>query len=527
MNIEVFADINDVEKLKEKIFSFAKDFSNKEQNYKAEIKILNEQIKSLQDRLFGKKTEKIHRDDDQIYLFEIPEPECSVSEEPEEITVPSHNRKKKGRKPLPENLPQVEVIHDLTEEEKLCGCGCIKSRCGQEISEQLEIIPAQMKVIKNIRYKYVCKNCEGVEDDGPTISIARMPEQMIPKSMATPGLLAHILTAKFADALPFYRQEKQFNRIGVELPRSTMCSWAMKVAQQCEILMEFMQTQILKSPVINIDETTVQVLKVTNRSKCYMWVFKGGTPDKQIILFQYHPTRSGDVASDFLNGYQGIVQTDGYGGYDFLDKASGIIHVGCWIHSRRKFVAVTKAAGIKKGDPPTGNACTALKYISKLYKIEKEARELDLSAEDLYKKRQEEAVPILDEFKKWLDARVEKIPPKSLLGKAIGYTLNQWHRLIQYTKDGRVGPDNNVVENAIRPFVVGRKNWLFNCTPEGASASACIYSLIETAKANGLEPYWYLKYLFENLPEAMTADEFIALMPQNVDKTLLEGPPAK
>lgn len=524
MNIEAFSNINDTEKLKEKIISFAKDFDRKEQNYKSEIKILNEQIKSLRDKLFGRKTEKIYRDDGQISLFDIPEPEYPILEEPEETIVASHTRKQGGRKPLPENLPRVEVIHDIPEEEKQCGCGCMKVRSGQEVSEQLDIIPAKMRVIKNIRYKYVCKNCEGVEDDGPTVSIARMPEQMIPKSMATPGLLAHIMTAKFADALPFYRQEKQFSRIGVELPRSTMCNWAMKVAQACELLTGFMQAQILQGPVINIDETTVQVLKEPRRSKCYMWVFKGGTPDKPIILFQCHPTRSGDVASAFLNGYQGIVQTDGYAGYNFLDTIIGIIHIACWVHARRKFTDVIKALGRKKDTPLSGNAGTALKYIGKLYKIEKQAREKGLTTEELYKERQEKAVPILDEFKKWLDAKIEQAPPKNLLGKAIGYTLNQWHRLIRYVEDGRAGLDNNVVENALRPFVIGRKNWLFSCTPEGAIANACLYSLIETAKVNGLEPYWYLKYLFENLPEAMTADDFMALMPQNIDKTLLTGP---
>ena len=198
MNIEAFADINDAEKLQEIILSFAKDFDRKEQNYKSEIKILNEQIKSLRDKLFGRKTEKIFKDDGQLSLFDIPEPECPILEEPEEIIVASHTRKQRGRKPLPENLPRVEVIHDIPEEEKQCGCGCLKSLIGQEVSEQLDIIPAQMRVIRNIRYKYACKNCEGVEDDGPTVSIARMPEQMIPKSMATPGLLAHIMTAKFA-----------------------------------------------------------------------------------------------------------------------------------------------------------------------------------------------------------------------------------------------------------------------------------------------------------------------------------------
>lgn len=520
MTNDVLSGITDLEDLKK----VAIDLNTKNHLYQSEIKILNEQIKSLRDKIFGRKTEKTHREDGQLSLFDIPEPECPILEKPEETPVTSHTRKKRGRKPLPANLPRVEVIHELSEEDRQCGCGCLKIHIGQEVSEQLDFIPAKVQVIRNIRYKYACKNCEGVEDDGPTISIARMPEHMIPKSMATPGLLAHILTAKFADALPFYRQEKQFTRISVELPRSTMCNWAMKVAQACEILMGFMQVQILKGSVINIDETTVQVLKVPNRSKCYMWVFKGGTPDKPIILFQYHPTRSGDVASKFLNGYQGIVQTDGYSGYNFLDTIIGIIHIACWVHARRKFTDVIKALGRKKGTPPSGNAGAALKYISKLYKIEKQAKEKGLSAEEIYKERQEKAVPILDEFKKWLDVKVEQAPPKSLLGKAIGYTLNQWHRLILYIEDGKAGLDNNVVENALRPFVVGRKNWLFSCTPEGASASACIYSLIETAKANGLEPYWYLKYLFENLPEAMTTDEFMALMPQNIDRTLLAGP---
>jgi len=520
MTNDVLIDISDLENLRK----VAIDLNTKNHLYQSEIKLLNEQIKSLQDKLFGRKTEKLRWDDNQLSLFDMPEPECPILEEPEKIIVPSHTRKKRGRKPLPENLPRVEVIHELTEEERQCGCGCLKTRSGQEVSEQLDIIPAQMRVIRNIRYKYVCKNCEGVEDDGPTVTIARMPEQMIPKSMATPGLLAHILTAKFADALPFYRQEKQFTRMGVELPRSTMCNWAMKVSQACEILMGFMQAWILKGPVINVDETTVQVLKVPERSKCYMWVFKGGTPGKPVIMFQYHPTRSGDVASQFLNGYQGIVQTDGYSGYNFLDTTTGIIHIACWVHARRKFTDVVKALGRQKGTPSSGNAGTALKYISKLYKIEKQVREKKMSAEEIYSERQEKAVPLLNEFKKWLDAKVEQAPPRSLLGKAINYTLNQWHRLIRYTEDGRVGPDNNVVENAIRPFVLGRKNWLFNCTPEGAGASACIYTLIETAKANGLEPYWYLKYLFENLPEAMTADEFMALMPQNIDKTLLTDP---
>jgi transposase len=217
-----------------------------------------------------------------------------------------------------------------------------------------------------------------------------------------------------------------------------------------------------------------------------------------------------------LNGYTGIVQTDGYAGYDFLDTKKDIVHVGCWTHARRKFKEVTKALGNKSNS--SGNAGTALRYIGKLYKIEKDAREQGLSSEQLYNLRQSQAIPILAEFKEWLDARVEKVPPKSLLGKAINYTLSQWHRLIQYTAAGIIRPDNNLVENAIRPFVIGRKNWLFSDTVQGAKASAAIYSLIETAKSNGLEPFWYLKNLFQHLPEAMTSDEFRALLPYNVKK---------
>jgi transposase len=509
-----YKDTNDVSKLKNIIH-----------NYESEVRILQEQIKCLTDKIYGRKSEKIFNSPyQQLPLFDIPEPELPIADEPEEITIPAHKRKKRGRKPLPENLPRIEVIHDLKEQDKLCKCGCLKSRIGEEISEQLDYIPAKVQVIKNIRYKYACKNCEGTEDDGPTVSIARMPEQIIPKSIATPGLLAHILTAKFADALPFYRQEKQFTRIGIELPRSTMCNWTMKILDSCEIILDIIKEDVLKSHVINIDETPVKVLKEHGRSKSYMWVFKGTPRGKPVILYQYHPSRAGDVPAEFLKGYKGIVQTDGYSGYKFLESNKDIMHVGCWVHSRRKFVDVTKAAGNKGKKNSSGNAGTALKYISKLYKIEKQARDQDLSPDKLYTKRQSEAVPILKEFKKWIDYKVEQVPPTSLLGKAINYTLNEWSRLIRYTEDGHITPDNNTVENAIRPFVIGRKNWLFSDTPKGAKASAAIYTLIETAKANGLEPYWYLKYLFTHLPEAMTKEDFIALLPQNIDKSLLENP---
>lgn len=491
--------------------------------YEVENNILREEVRHLRAKLFGRKTEKncLNLDDGQALLFNEAETFSAVEEEEkEEVEVKSFKRKKRGRKPLPEDLPHVDVLHDLSEEEKVCACGCIKTRIGEEVSKQLDIIPAKMQVIRHIRPKYVCKNCEGVEADEPAVAIAPLPDQMIPKSIASPGLLAHVLTAKFVDALPFYRQEVQFKRLGIDLPRATMCGWAIKVADRCETLLEFLNKEIRSGPLINIDETTVQVMKEpgrSNRTKSYMWIFLGGDPDRPALVYQYHPTRSGDIVSEYLKGYKGYVQTDGYKGYDFLDHNPDIIHMVCWSHARRNFVDVVKASGKRESvKGRKSNAETAIDYIRRLYAIEKSTKEQGLDYYGIYEQRQKYSKPILEEFKGWLDKLSPRTPPKGLLGKAISYTLGQWNRLIHYIEDGRLRPDNNLVENAIRPFVVGRKNWLFSGHPNGAKASAALYSLIETAKANNLEPYSYLRYLFDKLPHANSEDDYIALLPNRV-----------
>jgi len=507
------------------------DLRERVTSLEVENNILREQVRLLKGKLFGRKTEKhaVPVDNGQGLLFnEAEEFSVEIEEKKEEITIKAHNRKKTGRRPLPEDLPRIDVIHDLKEEEKICACGCMKSRIGEEVSEQLDIIPAKMQVIRNIRYKYVCKNCEGVEADEPAVKIAPMPEQMIPKSMAAPGLLAHVITAKFVDAIPFYRQESQFKRLGIEIPRSTMCGWAIKAAERCEPLIELLNEEIRSGPLINIDETTVQVMKEEGRlntTKSYMWIFLGGEQERPALIYQYHPTRSGDVVSEYLKGYKGYVQTDGYAGYDFLDKDEGIIHVGCWAHVRRKFVDVISASGKRKGvKGRIGNAEKAVDYIAQIYAVEKDAKDQGLNDKQLCERRNEKVGPVLKEFKEWLEKTYLLTPPKGLLGTAISYALKQWDRLIGYLEDGHIRPDNNLAENAIRPFVVGRKNWLFSGHPNGAKASACLYSLIETAKANKIEPYSYLRCLFERLPSASSTDEYKSLLPNRIDKALLSLP---
>jgi len=491
--------------------------------------LLHEQLRLLRSQLYGRKSERLSAASGFTQLMLFDEPAAAAEEKAEatkRVNVPAHSRKKAGRKPLPADLPRVEIVHDVAEQDKICGCGSVKSRIGEEVLEQLDIIPSSIQVLRHIRPKYACRQCEGVEDDGPTVIIAPAPPQIIAKSIVSAGLLAHVLVTKFADAVPFYRQESQFGRLGVEISRTNMCNWAMRAATACQPLLTLLRKDLLSGPLINADETTVQVLSEPGRSaarKSYMWIFRGGDPERPVLEFQYHPSREAEIAANFLAGYKGYVQTDGYVGYDFLDRRPDITHMGCWAHVRRKFVEVIKAAGKLGSRQKTGVAEEAVEKIRQLYAIEQQARKQQFAPEKIYLERQEKSKPLLAEFHAWLLGQSPKVPPKSLLGKAISYTLKQWHRLDKFLEDGRLRPDNNLAENAIRPFVVGRKNWLFSGNVTGARASAALYSLIETAKANGLEPYWYLRYIFERLPLAKKDADFRALLPQNIDRSLLPG----
>jgi transposase len=496
-----------------------------EVKYQEKIHHLEEQLRLFKNELFGRSSERhLELPADQLLLFKgHAEPDTGdTSTSDDKIIVGAHARKKRGRKPLPEDLPRVDIIHDLSEDEKQCGCGARLSCIGQEVCEKLDYIPARLRVERHVRYKYACKSCEGVDDDGPIVRIAPAPVQLIPKSNATAGLLAHIGVSKFADGLPLYRQQKIFSRLGIELSRAVMAKWLVQAAGHCNGLMNLLQDEIRGGPLIGIDESPLQVLKEPGRkntSKSYMWVYRGGQPDHPVLLYQYHRTRSGREALEFLDDYHGYIQSDDFSGYDHLDQKPDIVHLGCWAHARLKFVKVVQVRKKHRSKRvnPKGLAEVALDYIGRLYQIEKEAQRRELDAVQIYQLRQEKAKPVLAEFKDWLQTNQPLTPPKGLLGQAISYTLANWEKLVIYIEDGRLRPDNNLVENAIRPFVVGRKNWLFAGSPDGARASATFFTLIQTAKANGLEPYAYLRHIFEKLPLAKSEQDLKGLLPQNID----------
>lgn len=496
-------------------------------DYQGQLAHLKNKMALLQRALFGSKSEKSKGPMSREVQLPWPELIKGENKEPEPtteddaITVPEHKRKKRGRKPIPANLPRKEIIHDLTEKEKVCACGSALSPIGDEVCEKLDYTPAKIIVERHIRRKYACKCCEGVESNQGAVKVAPMPPQFIPQGIVTPGLVAHMLTAKFVDGLPFYRQAKQFKRLGIELSRSTMASWARLAAEKCKPIASLFTQEVLLNNIINIDETTVQVLKEPGRSnttKSYIWVFLGNDPNHKVVLFDYQTSRGAEVLK-FLKDHKGYIQTDGYAGYNELGSSIDIIHVGCMAHVRRKFIEVTRLT--KKDKNKGGTAQTIVDLIGKLYLLEKKFIAAKLEPDRIKEERLQRSVPILNEIKTLLDERKITSPPKSKLGSAINYALGQWDRVTSYVLDGRLRPDNNLVENAIRPFAVGRKNWLFKGSPRGAETGALFYSIIETAKLNDLEPYAYLRYLFENLPLVKTEADLKKLLPQYVDKSLI------
>jgi transposase len=499
--------------------SLVENLSAENQQYKHQVLTLQEQLNLAIARRYAASSEKIPAE--QLRLFDEAELEVEThlpeqEDEQGSVTVPEHKRRKRGRKKLPDTLPRVDVVHELAEADRICPHdGAILTEIGEDVSEQLDIIPAKIQVLRHIRKKYACQ-C------GQCIKTAPLPAQAIPKSLASPGLLAHVAVSKYQDALPLYRQETILRRIGVDLSRATLANWMIKTGSLVQPIINLLRDRLLDYDILQMDETTVQVLKEpgkTAQSKSYLWVQKGGPPGQPVVLYDYAPGRGAEVPVKLLEGFEGYLQTDGYAGYNAVVASNNLTHVGCMAHARRKFSDAVKAQGRNK---KRGKAHRGLILIQKLYRIEQKARKLKFTPEKRYVLRQEQAKPLLDDIREWLDKSLPQVLPSSKTGQALSYLNNEWDKLKAYLKDGRLEIDNNGAENAIRPFVVGRKNFLFSVSVKGVEASANLYSLIETAKANGLEPYAYMRYLFTQLPRAETVEEIEALLPGNLEKNQIQ-----
>ena len=464
-----------------------------------------QQIKLQQKKLFGSSSEKTVLPD-QISLFDEIEIESTpIKTEPklEEVT---YKRKKKNNKRGIDisSLPAVTKIYDL--ENKNCpDCGEPLRKIGENIRKELVYYPARYEVIEHVQYVYTCNKCE--EDSLKSrIFKADMKAPVIYKSFASPSLLSYIIDNKFNKALPLYRQEVMFNQIGLKLSRQTMANWMIKLYNEYfKRMTDYMHRILLQSEYLHADETTNQVLNVPDQkptTKSYMWVYKTGrSENKQIVHFIYENTRGHEHARRHLEGYHNILQTDGYQAYDKLDN---IKHMGCWAHCRRKYSEALDSA-------PSGTdlkrtaSYRLLHKINKLFTLEKKLA--GKSYEEIKETRQKEAKPIIDDFFKDVKECEKVAVDKTKLSQALTYSINQEENLRLCLEDGRIEISNNRAENSIRPFCVGRRNWLFSNTVKGAEASAAIYSLVETAKLNDLKPYDYFEYLLTVLTEIDINDD--------------------
>ena len=480
---------------------------NTTERLQKKIQTLFEAIRLARHQRFGASSEKAPGQgelfDEAEAALDIPDDAVDAESEPTLATGTKSLAKRKSRKPLPAHLPRIRNVIELPEDERACPCGCQLSEIGEDISEQLEIIPAKLIVIQHVRKKYACKSCE------ETIKSAPRPEVLLPKAIASNNTMAYIITAKYADGLPLYRLSPILQRYGIDLSRQTLSESVIAVAQKAAPLLDYFRWVLNSGPVMHMDETPVQVLNEPGKapqSKSYMWIQRGGPPDQTVVLFNYETGRSGAITERLLEDYQGVLMTDGYTAYRQVAAKKQLTHLCCWAHARRKFVDAQKAQPKGKA----GRADSALSLIAKLYAVEKRHKNSDRTTRQ--HARNTESSKILGDLKQWLEKAQQEVPPARALGKAINYTLKYWPELSRYPENGDWPIDNNVAENAVRPFVIGRKNWLFSNSQRGATASANLYSLIETAKANGREPYQYLSWLFERLPKTKP-DDYAELMP--------------
>ena len=481
------------------------------------IAILEELLRHKKIQQFAASSEK---QPNQILLFDEAELEIEIDElreelpeDVEEADAPRRSRKRRQRG-FSDTLLRERIELTLSDEEK---AGATKTFF-TKVKEELEYIPAQLKVLEYWQEKAVFE-----QDGEERIVAAARPAHPLGKCIATPSLLACLITSKYADGLPLYRQEQMFQRLGHEVSRTSMAHWIIRLNDVFQPLINLMRETQNGSDYLQADETRIQVLKEDGKSvhsDKWMWVTRGGPPGQPSVLFEYDPSRGGKVPVRLLDDFQGILQADGYSGYGQVCAANKLTRIGCWDHARRKFVEASRAAPAKgkKGQP--SKADVALSHIRKLYAIEKAAR--DLSDEERYQLRQEKSLPLLNTFKAWLEKNAAKVMKGLLTRKAMDYTLNQWDTLVGYCERGDLNISNAGAENAIRPFALGRKAWLFADTSQGAKASATCYSLIETAKANGLEPSAYIHHVLERIAKADTLKKLEALLPWNAELLALK-----
>ena len=492
---------------------------------------LQEELSSLLTHRFCSHSEKA---DKQPLLFDFEDEDLipSDSETAEtvagegpyrEIKVREYIRRKCGRKAIDDSTPTKQIYHDIPEEEKVCACGCRLKKVGENSTKRLRIIPAKMYAIEDIYPKYACPNCEGSGDeDNPVFRQAPAARYFIPKSIATNELLAYVMTNKFCEHMPFYRQEKAFERRCITVTRADMSNWQEQIYERLKPLDSLIMEHIKTGTTMNMDETTVRVLKYKNRTenenrkKSYVWLGIGGPKNKKAVVYRYYESRNAKFIKPFINGFKGWLQTDEYPGYETALKEHNllypddkIIHAACLAHVRRKFFD----ASLNGKSPGAGKA---VKYIQLIYKKEEELIEMNLPPEELVSKRKELIKPVFDEFHEWLLEMEPKVPPTLKFGRAINYALSSWQHLLNYLDCPDLFVDNSIAERSIKPFVIGRKNWLFSGSEKGAESSCFLFTLIENAKYYHLDPYEYLRCVFDQSVNCQTKKDFEKLLPWNI-----------
>ena len=485
-----------------------------------QVSNLTEMILLLRKEKFGSSSEKTTTQiEGQLSLFN--EAEVEMNPDAKEPLVERkgcfYKRKSKiSREELLKDLPVEEFPCDIHPDDMFCDqCGSALKEIGYvKVRDELEYIPAKVKVIRYMQQACECPACK--HTGRPFIRKAVTPKSVLNHSLASPSSVARVMYQKYVNSVPLYRQEKDWEQVGIGLSRATMANWIIRSSEDhLKPVVDRLRKELLSRDIIHCDETPVQVLKEDGKkpqTKSYMWLYRSGNDGNHpIVLYDYQPSRNGDHAVNYLKDFKGYVHSDGYSGYN---KLTGITRVGCWAHLRRKFVeAITQK---KNPDGTPTSAEMGRQYCDKLFAIEDSLK--DLSNEERFCKRLELEKPVLEAFWCWLDSL--NALKGSALGKAVTYAKNQKPYMENYLLDGRCSLSNNAAENAIRPFTVGRKNWLFADTPKGASASAAIYSLVETAKANGLNVYAYLQHLLLYMPSAewqQYPEELDELMPWSLE----------